>query len=194
MSYRPKYLAHVNVYVRDVVHSHKWYEDLLGLHTYDYRPGAAASMSANEDESHEIALMQVGENAPLQAPGQVGLNHMAWRVESLDDLKEFYHRLKAKKVPVTRIADHGISLGIYFRDPDGNGIEVPAALSGVSSQTSLRKRVTLAGEGVFPATTRRSNVIEHLIDTRIPSFIGAPALAATATRNASPVMCRRRPI
>jgi len=124
MSYRPKYLAHVNVYVRDVARSHKWYEDLLGLHTYDYRPGAAAFMSANEDESHEIALMQVGENAPLQAPGQVGLNHMAWRVESLDDLKEFYHRLRTMQVPITRVADHGISLGIYFRDPDGNGIEV----------------------------------------------------------------------
>jgi catechol 2,3-dioxygenase len=33
-------------------------------------------------------------------------------------------QLKAKGVPITRIADHGISLGIYFRDPDGNGSEV----------------------------------------------------------------------
>jgi len=96
----------------------------LGLHTYDYRPNAAAFMSADKDQSHEIALMQVGEDAALLAPGQVGLNHMAWRVGSLDDLEEFYHRLKAKGVPITRVADHGISLGIYFRDPDGNGIEV----------------------------------------------------------------------
>jgi catechol 2,3-dioxygenase-like lactoylglutathione lyase family enzyme len=97
MSFRPKYLAHVNVYVRDVERSHKWYADLLGLHTYDYRPGAAAFMSADREESHEIALMQVGLDAPLQASGQVGLNHMAWRVESLDDLKEFYRRLKEKR-------------------------------------------------------------------------------------------------
>ncbi|HEV2186892.1 MAG TPA: VOC family protein [Stellaceae bacterium] len=124
MSFRPKYLAHVNVYVRDVERSHKWYADLLGLHTYDYRPGAAAFMSADRNESHEIALMQVGPNAPLQTAGQVGLNHMAWRVESLDDLKEFYRRLNEKGVPIARIVDHGISLGIYFRDPDGNGIEV----------------------------------------------------------------------
>jgi catechol 2,3-dioxygenase-like lactoylglutathione lyase family enzyme len=34
MSFRPKYLAHVNIYVRDVERSHEWYADLLGLHTY----------------------------------------------------------------------------------------------------------------------------------------------------------------
>jgi catechol 2,3-dioxygenase len=25
---------------------------------------------------------------------------------------------------IERVVDHGISLGIYFRDPDGNGLEV----------------------------------------------------------------------
>ena len=48
---------------------------------------------------------------------------MAWRVDSLDTLKEFYNRLKEKGVE-NKPADHGISLGIYFNDPDGNGIEV----------------------------------------------------------------------
>ena len=56
-------------------------------------PGRAAFLSANLDESHEIALMAVGEDAPLQQQGQVGLNHMAWRMGNLDDLKELYHRL-----------------------------------------------------------------------------------------------------
>ena len=39
--------------------------------------------------------MQLGEDAPLQSKGQVGLNHMAWRLESLDDLKKFYKKIKA---------------------------------------------------------------------------------------------------
>jgi len=30
------YLQHVNVYVRNVERSKKWYEDLLGLHVYEY--------------------------------------------------------------------------------------------------------------------------------------------------------------
>jgi catechol 2,3-dioxygenase len=48
---------------------------------------------------------------------------MAWRMESLDDLEEFYQRLKKQNVPIDHVSDHGISLGIYFHDPDGNGIE-----------------------------------------------------------------------
>jgi catechol 2,3-dioxygenase len=124
MSYTPKYLGHVNIFVRNAERSQKWYEDVLGLHTYDLRPGGAAFMSANKEESHEVALVQVGDNAPGPQKGQVGLNHMAWRMESLEDLKELYRRLKEKQVPIERIGDHGVSLGIYFHDPDGNGIEV----------------------------------------------------------------------
>ena len=123
MTYRPMYLGHVNIYVRDAERSHKWYEEVLGLHTYHKRPGWAAFMAADLDQSHEVALMQLGDDAPGPQKGQVGLNHMAWRVESLDDLKDFYQRIKDKNVPI-RVADHGVSLGIYFHDPDGNGIEV----------------------------------------------------------------------
>src|SRR5487761_185846 len=68
--------------------------------------------------------MQLEPEAALHQKGLVGLNHMAWRLESLEDLKEFYHLLKEKGQEIERIADHGISLGIYLRDPDGNGVEV----------------------------------------------------------------------
>ena len=123
MSYRPKYLGHVNIYVRNVERSHKWYEDVLGLHTYDYMPGRAAFMSADQEQSHEVALIQVGEDALLQQKKQVGLNHIAWRMGSLEDLAEMYQRLKAKNVPIT-VSDHTVSIGVYFSDPDGNGLEV----------------------------------------------------------------------
>jgi catechol 2,3-dioxygenase len=124
MNYTPKYLGHVNIYVRNAERSQQWYADVLGLHTYDFVPGRAAFMSANLDESHEVALMEVGEDASGLQKRQVGLNHMAWRMESLDALKAIYQRLKEKNVAIDHVSDHGISLGIYFRDPDGNGIEV----------------------------------------------------------------------
>ncbi len=124
MSYRPKHLGHVNIYVRNVERAHQWYADLLGLHVYDYIPDRAAFLSADLDQSHEVALIQVGEDAPLQQKPQVGLNHMAWMMESLDDLKEVYERIKAKNISIDHVSDHGVSVGIYFRDPDGNGIEV----------------------------------------------------------------------
>jgi catechol 2,3-dioxygenase len=150
MSYSPKYLGHVNIYVRNAERSQKWYEDILGLHTYDFVPGRAAFMCANKEESHEVALMEVGENAPGQQPGQVGLNHMAWRMENLEDLKEFYHRLKERDIPMN-VADHGISLGIYFQDPDGNGIEV--YYESPRSEWYRQERIFLHGDrpkGKFP--------------------------------------------
>ena len=151
MAKRPMYLQHVNIYVRNAERSKQWYEDLLGLHTYEYRPGWAAFMSADEEQSHEVALMQVGDDAPLQQKGQVGLNHMAWRFESLDDLKDLYRRIKTKGIKIDHIADHGISLGIYLRDPDGNGVEVfyemPRAEWPVDYHIFSRDKV---GRGRFP--------------------------------------------
>lgn len=124
MSYRPKHLGHVNLYVRNAERAKQWYEDVLGLHVYHFRPGFAAFMSADKDKSHEVALMELGEDALLPQRHQVGLNHLAFMMESLDDLKESYARLRAKGVKIDRVVDHGLSLGIYFRDPDGNGLEV----------------------------------------------------------------------
>jgi catechol 2,3-dioxygenase len=151
MSTRPKHLGHVNLYVRNAERSKQWYEEVLGLHVYDFRPGWAAFMSADPEKSHEVALMQVGEDAPLQQKRQVGLNHLAWMMESLDDLKAIYGRLKEKGVKIDNIVDHGLSIGIYFRDPDGNGLEVSYELP--REQWPRQERVfqpDVVGLGRFP--------------------------------------------
>ena len=124
MGYTPKFLGHVNIFVRNMERSQKWYEDVLGLHTYGYRPGNVAFMSADVEQSHEIALVEVGNDAAGPEKGRVGLNHMAWMMHSLADLKEIYLRLKEKDVEIVRVGDHGVSIGIYIQDPDGNGVEV----------------------------------------------------------------------
>ena len=124
MTCKPLYLGHVNICVRDVERSRQWYADVLGLHTYDFMPGRAAFMSADLNQSHEVALIQAREGAPGLQAGQIGLNHMAWMMASLDDLKVMYQRLQEHDVPIDHVSDHGLSIGIYFHDPDGNGIEV----------------------------------------------------------------------
>ena len=151
MGYTPKYLGHVNLHVRNAEKSRQWYEDLLGLHTYTIRPGWAAFMSADLDQSHEIAPVEVGDDAEGPREGQVGLNHMAWRMETLDDLKELYHRIKDKNVPIKQVSDHGVSLGIYITDPDGNGIEVyyEAPRNEWHSQENIFGGETMA-QGRFP--------------------------------------------
>ena len=124
MGYKPRKLGHVNIFVRNAERSRDWYEDLLGLHTYGFTPGRAVFMTSDLGNSHEIALTEVGDDAPGPQRGQVGLNHMAWYMESLDDLREIYLRIKEKNITIERVSDHGHAIGIYIRDPDGNGIEV----------------------------------------------------------------------
>jgi catechol 2,3-dioxygenase len=124
MSYKPRRLGHVNIFVRNAERARDWYVDLLGLHTYGFTPGRAAFLTSDLGNSHEVALIEVGEDAPGPQKGQVGLNHMAWYMDSLDDLKELYYRIKEKNIPIDHVSDHGHAIGIYIRDPDGNGIEV----------------------------------------------------------------------
>lgn len=152
MGYTPKTLGHINIYVRNAERSRQWYEDLLGLHTYDFTPGRAAFMSADIETSHEIAMIEVGEDAAGPQAGQVGLNHMCWYMHSLDDLKDLYHRINELDIPIDRVSDHGLSIGIYLRDPDGNGIEVSYELP--RSQWDREENLFMSGgfteKGRFP--------------------------------------------
>jgi catechol 2,3-dioxygenase len=72
-------------------------------------------------------------------------------MHSLDDLKEIYQRLKEKNVPIDRVSDHGISVGIYFHDPDGNGVEVSYELP--RSEWPLDDKIFSSADkprGLFP--------------------------------------------
>ena len=129
MTLKPIALDHVNIYVRNAERSLRWYTDVLGLHTQDISrvPGTdrmrAAFLACDPGHAHDIALFDVGDDALGPQKGQVGLNHVAWRMANLDDLAEMYRRLQDRGVPV-HVADHTVSIGIYFSDPDGNGLEV----------------------------------------------------------------------
>ncbi len=98
MPLKPVSLDHVNIYVRNAARSHEWYTDILGLHTQDifYHPGTermrAAFLACDRDHAHDIALFEVGDEAALPQKGQVGLNHVAWRMANLDDLAEMWNR------------------------------------------------------------------------------------------------------
>ena len=121
---KPKQLGHLVLRVRDVEASEKWYTDVLGLHTTNKRAGKMIFMSANDSSSHELALLNLGPDAPGPEETRVGLYHFAWEMESFEDLKKLYKEMKEKDVNVGGIGDHGISIGVYLFDPDGNEIEV----------------------------------------------------------------------
>ena len=121
---KPRQLGHLVFKVRDLERSQKFYAEVLGLNVSEKRPGRMVFMIANDDVSHELAIMSVGEGAPGPEPSGVGLAHMPWQMDTFDDLKEIYQRLKEKGAKIVGIGDHGMSLGVYFLDPDGNEVEV----------------------------------------------------------------------
>src|SRR5947209_7161054 len=113
----PKHLAHLVLRVRDITRSEKFYTDILGLKVTSRELGMVF-LSASSTPSHELALAPVHQDAPGPEQGRAGLSHFAWEMESFEDLKRIYERLKEQGANITGIGDHRISIGVYFLDPD----------------------------------------------------------------------------
>jgi catechol 2,3-dioxygenase len=119
---RPMQLGHANIRVRDLERSEKFYTEVLGLQV-NHRRGSTAFLSVRE-HSHELAIRAIGSDALGPDESQIGTNHFAWEMASFEDLQQMYRHLKEKGVEVLRVRDNAFSVGVYFNDPDGNGIEV----------------------------------------------------------------------
>jgi len=120
---KPRKLGHVVLRVRDLARSEAFYAGILGLTVKGRIPGRMTFLAAGED-SHDLALMQLGPQAAGPDPGQVGMYHFAYQVDTEAELSEWYRHLKDKGVRVLGTADHGVSHSIYFLDPDGLEVEV----------------------------------------------------------------------
>ena len=121
---RPKRLGHIVLRVLDLERSIKFYSEILGLTNTFSIANKMHFMSASGDSSHELALVSIGNEAQRLNSNMVGLSHFAWEMNSIEDLESLYLKLQRKHIEISDIGDHGISLGIYFADPDGNQIEV----------------------------------------------------------------------
>lgn len=119
----PKQLAHLVIRVKDINRSEKFYAEVLGLRVTSREMGMVF-MTARLGTSHELALAPIRAEAPDTETGHAGLSHFAWEMNSFDDLKKIYKHLKEQGVKISGFGDHGISLGVYFQDPDGNKVEV----------------------------------------------------------------------
>lgn len=98
-----------------------WYRDVLGLEqrgepSEDDEPVFMGEFGAC------IALFQVQSETPERPQESTGLRHVAFMV-TRDGLGRAKARLSEHRVEF-RAEDHGNADSVYFRDPDGNVIEL----------------------------------------------------------------------
>ena len=116
-------LGHVVLSVRDAAKSRDFYTRTLGLRISheDLKQGAVFLSFGREH--HELALFQMATGAPPDA-SQPGLHHMAWQLGSFEELQAAYRDLKTMGVDVESTVEHNVTRSVYFRDPDGNRVEL----------------------------------------------------------------------
>ncbi len=117
-------LTHLVIRVRSAQGSKKFYTEVMGLNISAEFPGMIFYSTDAQETTHDLATQEIGPDAPGPQPNRVGMYHMAWQVESIEELESFHRKLKEHNVTIVGYGEHGVAFGIYFLDPDGNEIEV----------------------------------------------------------------------
>ncbi len=76
-----------------------------------------------DDEHHRIAIAAIPGLAD-RAERSVGLDHLAYTYANLGDLIFTYERLKRAGITPVVTINHGPTTSMYYRDPDGNKVEL----------------------------------------------------------------------
>ena len=115
-----------------------WYGKVLGMTVNQHAkvpsiarlmrqgpPFSAFAFVSNDEMDHRIVFFEVPK-ATLD-PGKrhhTGLQHVAFECETVDELLGTYLRLKDLGIEPLWAADHGVSISIYYQDPDRNVVEI----------------------------------------------------------------------
>ena len=125
----PPHVGHIARLTSDPHRLAHFYRDLLDLQIVREASnrimGDAVLLSGRpDDEDHELVFVTKPEAI-----------HTAFRVENLELLRTFYNRGRASGIEVPYALDTGVARGFFVRDPDGNAIEIYAALDGQRRET-----------------------------------------------------------
>ncbi|HVV92507.1 MAG TPA: VOC family protein [Hyphomicrobiales bacterium] len=116
--------SHVGFFVRDLPKMLDFYTRALGFTVTDrgrVNGNDIVFTSWDPREHHQVVLVAGRE-------GDLRLNHinqMSFRVDSVEDLQAVWRRVKDEpEIRDLRPVNHGNAWSIYFRDPEGNRIEI----------------------------------------------------------------------
>jgi catechol-2,3-dioxygenase len=118
-------LNHAVLYVSDIERSVAFYVNVLGMEVIAEIPQARAAFLRAHGSSnhHDLGLFGLGAQAQRPPARSTGLYHLAWQVDTVDDLAAALPQLRAAGAYVGQ-SSHGATKSLYGADPDGNEFEI----------------------------------------------------------------------
>ena len=117
----PRLFAHFVLRTADRARLCAWYMKVLNARKVF--ENEFISFITYDDEHHRVAFVQVPGLVP-PAEKAWGLAHVAYTLADLGQLLGTYRRLKADGIVPVRTINHGPTVSMYYRDPDGNQVEL----------------------------------------------------------------------
>jgi catechol-2,3-dioxygenase len=118
-----------------------WYQAVLGAKAV-FENGFLSFMTY-DDEHHRVALINMPD-APLGNPASAGVDHIAFTFADLGELLGTFARLKSNDIEPFWCINHGPTTSLYYRDPDGNQIELQ-----VDNFSTLEEANAFINSGAF---------------------------------------------
>ena len=120
-----------------------WYARVLGMTTVQSSHGLV--FLSNDRAHHRLAIISLpGTRDDSDSRPHAKLQHVAFEYATIDDLLTSWERLKGVEIEPVLAADHGPTTAFYYRDPDGNNIELFADNFGDWEQSSQYIRTSPA--------------------------------------------------
>jgi catechol 2,3-dioxygenase len=124
-------LGHVLMAVRDLEASKSFYIDILGFKLLEQDPehGGVFLSLGNHANTLDLFPSIDPDATPPSASERgamrgLGVKHVAFAVDTEKDLEDAYFTLQDAGVEIERALDHESQKSIYFKDPDGNLLEI----------------------------------------------------------------------
>jgi catechol 2,3-dioxygenase len=116
-------LHHVNIKTSRLDEMIKWYGLVVGTQVqFRYETGA---WTTNDGANHRIAFLAVpGLSDDAEKVRHNGMHHCAFEYGSFAELMSTYDRLRQSGVEPAFSLDHGMAMSLYYKDPDGNFVEL----------------------------------------------------------------------
>lgn len=122
-------LHHVNLKTTQVQAMVDWYGAVVGSKATFQFPGGA--WLTNDGANHRIALLALpGYEDDPNKDRHTGLHHTAFEYASFEDLMDSYERLRGLGIRPELCLDHGMTVSMYYRDPDKNLVELQCDVFG----------------------------------------------------------------